>query len=84
MHRKKAPGDMKLTDIFANVFSEPPDAISAQLSTRNFRKWDSLAHVELLTAVEKAYGIRFSNAELTTLTSYAAISQALHKKGVET
>jgi acyl carrier protein len=74
---------MKLTGIFANVFSEPPEAISAELSTRNFRKWDSLAHVELLTAVEKAYSTRFSNAELTTLTSYAAILQALRKKGVE-
>jgi acyl carrier protein len=75
---------MKLTDIFAKVFSETPEAISAELSTRNFRKWDSLAHVELLTAVEKAYRIRFSNAELTTLTSYAAILQALRKKAVET
>lgn len=74
---------MKLTDIFANVFSEPPEAISEDLTTKNFRKWDSLAHVELLTSVEKAYGIRFSNTELTTLTSYGAISQALRKKGVE-
>ena len=74
---------MKLTDIFANVFSEPEEAISEDLTTKNFRKWDSLAHVELLTSVEKAYGIRFSNAELTTLTSYGAITQALRKKGVE-
>ena len=74
---------MKLTDIFASVFAEPAEAISEDLTTKNFRKWDSLAHVELLTSVEKAYGIRFSNTELTTLTSYGAISQALRKKGVE-
>jgi acyl carrier protein len=74
---------MKLNDIFARVFSEAPEKISAEISTKNFRKWDSLAHVELLTAVEKAYGTRFSNAELTTLTSYAAILQALRKKGVD-
>ena len=74
---------MKLTDIFANVFSEPQGAISTDINTKNFRKWDSLAHVELLTAVEKAYRVRFSGTELTTLTSYAAILQALRKKGVE-
>ncbi len=36
---------MKLTDVFAKTFSEPPEAISTELSTKNFRKWDSLAHV---------------------------------------
>jgi hypothetical protein len=39
--------------------------------------------VELLTSVERAYGIRFSNAELTTLTQLRRHHAGAAQEGVE-
>jgi acyl carrier protein len=74
---------MRLHDVLARVLDEPADQFTDDSSPENVLAWTSLRHVTLLIEIEQAYGIRFSNAEMTTMRSMGDIKAALAKKGVQ-
>src|SRR5580692_10400848 len=49
--------ETKLTSIFRDFFGEPALAISAATTAHDIKGWDSIAHVDLLLAVEQGFGI---------------------------
>jgi acyl carrier protein len=53
----------KLQTIFDDVFLEPPKLTSA-LVAKDVPEWDSLIHISLLVAVEKAFKVRFRVGEV--------------------
>jgi acyl carrier protein len=53
----------KLQPVFDDVFLEPPK-LTPQLTAREVPEWDSLLHISLLLAVEKAFNIRFRVGEV--------------------
>ena len=50
-------------------------------TANDIEDWDSLTHVELVRAVEKAFGIRFTSAEILTWKNVGEMveSVARHK-----
>ena len=50
----------KLQLVFDDVFLEPPK-VTPQLTAKDVPEWDSLLHISLLLAVEKAFNIRFES-----------------------
>jgi acyl carrier protein len=74
---------MRLEEVFARVFEEPADQFGDESTPESVFKWTSLMHITLLMEIESAYGIRFSNAEMITLRSFADIRSILARKGVE-
>jgi len=42
--------------------------------------WDSLSHVNVILAVEKAFGVRFSNVEVLKLNSIGDLQRLLDSK----
>jgi acyl carrier protein len=53
----------KMQGIFDDLFLEPV-ALTPALSAKDVPEWDSLTHISLLLAVEKAFGIRFRVGEI--------------------
>jgi acyl carrier protein len=53
----------KLQLIFDDIFLEPVK-LTPELSANDVPEWDSLSHIYLLLAVEKAFGIRFRVGEV--------------------
>jgi acyl carrier protein len=53
----------KLQTVFDAVFVEPV-TVTPELSADDVEEWDSLLHVSLIVAVEKAFGIRFRVGEV--------------------
>jgi acyl carrier protein len=53
----------KLQTIFDNVFLEPV-ALTPATSAKDVSEWDSLMHISLMVAVEKAFGVRFRVGEV--------------------
>ena len=53
----------KLQGIFDNVFLEPV-ALTPATSAKDVPEWDSLTHISLLVAVEKAFAVRFRVGEV--------------------
>ena len=50
---------MTLRELFAETFGVPLEGITEDASSRTLRKWDSLVHLQLITAIEQHYRIRF-------------------------
>jgi len=53
----------KLQTIFDNLFLEPV-VLTPTLSANEVPEWDSLTHISLVIAVEKAFSIRFRVGEV--------------------
>jgi acyl carrier protein len=73
--------DSKLRAIVANVFAVAVDQIDASTDTKSEPRWDSLRHMNLIFALEEAYGVRFTDDEIPLLTSVRAIESALAQRG---
>jgi acyl carrier protein len=56
----------KLTTIFDKIFDDEIE-LTPKTSAADIPEWDSLTHVRLILSVEKAFGIKFSAAEVANL-----------------
>jgi acyl carrier protein len=57
----------ELNPIFRDVLDQPRLQITRASNASNVEDWDSLAHINLITAIEQAYKIRFALGELEGL-----------------
>ena len=57
----------ELQEIFRDVLDQPDLVLTQQSNASNVEDWDSLAHINLVTAVEKRYKVRFALGELQDL-----------------
>ena len=73
---------MDLKSLFSNVLAEPLDTMNDETSPRTSKNWDSARHIELVLAIEAAYGIQFSMPEMTSLHSLGDVRKILETKGV--
>lgn len=73
----------KLFILIAEILEIPPNAINIQTSVATEQRWDSLRHMQIVFAVEDAFGIHFRDEEIPMLTSVRAISDALANYGVD-
>jgi acyl carrier protein len=71
----------RLQDIFRAVFEMPEGTDVTNLRQMNTPKWDSLAHVSLVTAIESEFGVSLDAADQLRMTSFAATALLLDEKG---
>lgn len=71
----------ELREILARILEIDPATVSDETSVTTEPRWDSLNHMTLLFALEDQFGVQFTDEELPTLTSVAAIEQALTARG---
>lgn len=72
----------KLVNVFATVLQVPEDKITIDSSPKNLENWDSMRHVELVIAVEEAFGITFSTTEVMSINSMKGFRTALSAKDI--
>lgn len=63
----------QLRDIMALTFDVAPETITAATTRDDCAKWDSLAHLNLMLALEDGFGVTLTVDEMAELTSVAAI-----------
>lgn len=57
----------ELQSIFRDVLDQPDLKLTRESSGQNVEDWDSLAHINLVTAVATRYKIKFALGELQDL-----------------
>ena len=72
----------RVRHILGLVLEMPEQDINEKLSAEDAGNWDSIRHLNLVMALEEAFGVSFSSDELSQLTSYRAIVDALGQRGV--
>ena len=69
----------KLQTIFDDVFLEPVD-VRPELSAKEVPEWDSLMHISLLVAVEKAFAVRFRVGEVEGVGNVGEFADLILKR----
>lgn len=67
----------RVRDVMSAVFGIDGSAIRADDSPQTIGEWDSVRHLQLMLALEEAFGIQFDASELATLGSVAVIEERL-------
>ena len=57
----------QVQDIFRDVFDDPTLLINDRLTAEDVDGWDSLAHINLIVAIEKRLRVKFATVEISRL-----------------
>ena len=63
----------KLNEVFQDVFDDEDITVNDDTTAEDIEDWDSLEHINLIVAVERAFGIKFSMGETTSLKNVGAM-----------
>jgi acyl carrier protein len=72
----------KLQPVFDEVFVDPV-TVTPELSADDVEEWDSLLHVALIVAVEKAFGIRFRVGEVELTKNVGDLAALIQRRLAE-
>ena len=71
---------VRLGELFQDVFDDDELEISRETSAANIDGWDSLMHVHLVVATERAFNVRFSSTEVATLLNVGELVDLIDAK----
>lgn len=54
----------KLNEIFVDVLDLDEVELTDETSANDIEEWDSLSHIQLIVAIEKTFGIKFTSLEI--------------------
>jgi acyl carrier protein len=58
---------VRLVPLFRDVLNDRHLVVTEESNAESMRGYDSLAHIDIITAIEKEFGIQFDFAELVPL-----------------
>lgn len=64
----------KLSEIFSDVFDEEI-TVTADTSSADIEDWDSLSHITLISAIEDAFGMKFSMKEVLGMANVGELAE---------
>ena len=67
-------------DIFRDIFDEDDMVIEDKTNSDDVEEWDSLNYINLVSAIEKEFKIKFALVELMTLKDVGAMVDLMMEK----
>lgn len=67
-------------DIFRDIFDEDDLILQDSTNSDEIEEWDSLNHINLVSAIEKEFKIKFALGELSTLKDVGAMIDLMVEK----
>lgn len=71
-----------LRAIVAEVMKIDVDDVTDDLGPATTGQWNSLRHIQLVDAVERAYDIRLSPREIRSFSTYFELRELVSRKGI--
>jgi acyl carrier protein len=70
----------KLKSVFQKVLEENDITITREMTAQDIEKWDSLRHIQLISEVERAFGIKFKLREVLSMKNVGDLIDLIHAK----
>jgi acyl carrier protein len=70
----------QVQEIFRDVFDQPNLVITRESNASTIEDWDSLTHLNLVTAVERRYKVKFALGELQDMKNVGDLLDLLSGK----
>ena len=71
----------QLQSAIAVTLKVPPSKVTEQTKKEDLPQWDSLAHLNLMMALEQTFGLTLEVEDFDRLTSVPAIVELLKREG---
>jgi acyl carrier protein len=71
---------IKIEPIMRDLFDEYDGPITANLTAKEVDQWDSLANVQLLVMIEKAFGVKFASSDMGAMKNVGALAELVLAK----
>jgi len=68
-----------LKDVMGTILQVDPNSLGPTSSSDTIEGWDSLRHINLVLALEEAFGVSIPDEEASNMTSYALIKLVLEE-----
>ena len=73
----------EVQDIFRENFDDDTLVLTDATSAADIEDWDSLEQINLLTTIEKKYGLKFTLADVRNLQNIGDMIDLLERLGVQ-
>ncbi len=70
----------KLTGIFHEELDNDAIVITPETTADEIEEWDSLSHIQLIVAIEKAFKIRFTSSEIQSWNNVGEMVDCIKTK----
>jgi len=70
----------RLTPIFRDVFNDDGLVVSESMTAADVPTWDSLSNINMIIAVEKAFGVKFSIKDVRNLKNVGELLDLIKRK----
>ena len=70
----------KLTEIFQDVLDNEEIVVTADTKADDIEEWDSLTNIQLVVAIEKAFGIKFKSSEIMSWSNVGEMVDSICNK----
>ena len=72
-----------LAPVFQDVFDDETIVPHAEMTADDVEEWDSLSHIRLILALESAFSVRFTTAEVGSMSNVGDLVRLLQAKQAE-
>ena len=69
-----------LTEIFNDIFMRDDMVLTAELSAKDVKGWDSFKQIEIIMAVEEKFGIQLNTREIDSLQNVGDLVKVVASK----
>ena len=70
----------KLNEIFIDVLDLDECELTDTTSANDIEEWDSLSHIQLIVAIEKAFKIKFTSLEIMKWANVGEMVNSMEEK----
>jgi acyl carrier protein len=72
----------EINSIFIDVLDDDTIIINEKTTSNDVEEWDSLTHIQLVIAIEKNYGVRFTSEEIQKWTNVGEMISCIISKKI--
>jgi acyl carrier protein len=77
---EKSEIESRLTPIFRDVFNDDALVVTDGMTAAEVPTWDSLSNINMIIAVEKAFGVKFSIKDVRNLKNVGELLDLIKRK----
>jgi len=70
----------KVNEIFCDELDNDDIVLTDETTADDVEEWDSLSHVQLIVAIEKAFGIKFTSNEILSWNNVGELIDSIEKR----
>jgi acyl carrier protein len=70
----------QLNKVFQDLFDDDSIVVTPQTSAEDIEAWDSLAHINLIVAIEAKFKIKFKTVEIESLRNVGHLADVIASK----